>query len=342
MAEVTGQVTTFDRPNYVGPLYMVSPTDTPLVTMLGGERGGKATQNKMFTWQTDDLKAPVATGLVEGANPSYTLRTRAEVSNVVQIVYRGTELTYSALGNLGLLDDAAGGSNATAILGDNPVTSEMARSLAHRLLEIKRSMEKSFLSGVFVDPATNAAARGSRGVIPAATTNLITLDAGAAAACDIAGSRVTSGVDDATLGKPLGMTYIDNLLKDMFDNGSQLVQPVIFVNSFQKIRISEAYTLSGSLNIRSSTIGGMSVNSITTEMGEIPIVLNRWMPTDQLLIADLAYMMPRWFEVPGKGFLFIEDKPSDGSSVKQAIYGEFGLEYGPELMHGVIDNLLTS
>jgi hypothetical protein len=342
MAEVTGQVTTFDRPNFVGPLYQLSPTDTPLVTMLGGERGGQATQDKMFTWQTDDLKAPVATGLVEGAAPDYTLRTRGEVSNVVQIVYRGTELTYSALGNLGLLDTAAGGSNATAVLGDNPVTNEMARSLAHRLIEIKRSMEVSFLSGVFVDPATNGSARGSRGVIPAATTNLITLDAGAAAACDIAGARVTDGVNDATLGLPLGLSYVDNLLKDMFDNGAQLIQPVLFVNSFQKIKLSETYTLSGSLNIRSSTIGGMSVDSITTEFGELPIVLDRWMPTDQALIADLAYMKPRWFEVPGKGYLFIEDKPSDGSSVKQAIYGEFGLEYGPELMHGVIDNLLDA
>ena len=203
-------------------------------------------------------------------------------------------------------------------------------------------MEKSFLSGVFVDPATNGSARGSRGVIPAVSTNLITLDAGAAAPADIAGARVTSGTNDATLGLPLGLSYIDNLMKDMFDNGAQLVQPVLFVNSFQKIKISETYTLSGSLNVRSSTIGGMSVDVLTTEFGELPNVLNRWMPTDQALIADLAFMMPRWFEVPGKGFLFIEDKPSDGSSVKQAIYGEFGLEYGPEIMHGVIDNLTTS
>ena len=342
MAEVLGQITTFDRPNFVGPLYQLSPTDTPFVTMLGGERGGQATQNKMFTWQTDDLKAPVATGLVEGASPTYSIRTRSEVSNVVQIYYRGTELTYSGLGNLGLLDDAAGGSNATAVLGSNPVTNEMARSLAHRLLEIKRSMEVSFLSGVFVDPASNAAARGSRGIIPAVSTNLITLDAGAAAACDIAGSRVTAGVDDATLGKPLGLTYVDNLLKDMFDNGAQLVTPVLFANSFQKIRMTEAYTLSGSLNVRSSTVGGMAVDSITTEFGEIPIVLNRWMPTDQVLIADISFCTPRWYEVPGKGFLFIEDKPSDGSSVKQAIYGEVGLEYGPEIMHGVLDNLLDT
>jgi hypothetical protein len=342
MALVTGQVTTFDRPNFVGPLYQLSPTDTPLVTMLGGERGGVATQNKLFTWQTDDLTDPDATGVVEGSDPSYSLRTRGEVSNVVQIFYRGTELTYSALGNLGLLGAAAGGSNSTAVLGDNPVTNEMARQLAHRLLEIKRSMEVSFLKGVFVDPATNASARGSRGIIPAATTNLITLDAGAAAPADIAGDRVTSGTNDATLGTPLGLTYIDNLLKEMWDNGAALVRPVIFCNSFQKIKISEAYTLSGSLNVRSSTIGGMSVDTIVTEFGEVPIVLNRWMDADQVLIADISYLMPRWYEVPGKGFLFIEDKPASGSSVKQAIYGEVGLEYGPELMHGVLDNLTTS
>ena len=342
MPQVTGQVTTFDRPNFVGPLYQVTPTDTPLVTMLGGERGGVATQNKLFTWQTDDLEAPSSTGLVEGANPAYAARTREEVSNVVQIVYRGVELTYSALGNLGLLDTAAGGSNATAVLGENPVSNEMVRQLQHKLIEIKRSMEIAFLNGTFVDPATNAAARQTRGIITATTTNAIALDAGAAAPADIAGDRVTGGTNDATLGTPLGMTYIDNLLKDMFDNGAMLVQPVIFVNSFQKIKISEAYTLVGSLNIRSSTVGGMSVDTIITEQGELPIVLNRHMAAGVLAIIDLFYCMPRWYEVPGKGFLFLEEKPSDGGAVRNAIYGEYGIEYGPEIMHGKITNLTVS
>ena len=342
MGAISGQLTTFNRPNFVGQLYQLSPTDTPVITMLGGERGGTATQNKLFTWQTDDLAAPDDTGLVEGASPTYAGRSRAEVSNVAQIFYRGVEINYSALGNLGLLDATAGGSNATAVLGDNPVANELARQLSHKLLEIKRSMEKMVLHGAFVDPATNAAARQSRGMSVAATTNLITLDAGAAAPCDIAGDRVTSGTNDATLGTPIGLSYVDNLLKEMFDNGAQLIQPVLFVNSFNKIKLSETYTLSGSLNVRSSTIGGMKVDTLLTEFGEIPIVLDRWIATDEAMILDLAFMDLRWYEVPGKGFLFLEEKPADGSSVKHAIYGEVGLEYGPELMHGRIDNLTTS
>lgn len=342
MGQVTGQVTTFDRKNYTGPLYLLNPTDTPYLSMAGGLQGGRATQNKLFTWQTEDLEAPSATGKVEGATPDYAIRTRSEVSNVVQIFYKGVEHTYSALDNMGLLAADAGSDNSTAVLGDVGVNDPVVHQLQLKLLEIKRDMEKVCLEGVYANPATNAAARGSRGIIPATTTNEVALDAGASAPADIAGDRVDSGTNDATLGSPIGHSYLENLLKDMFDNGADMINPVVFVNSFQKVKLTRAYTLSGQLAVRSNSVGGVAVDTIITDFGMVSLVLNRWMPTDTLLVSDMAFITPRWFEVPGMGFLFLDDKPADGASQKLAFYGEFGLEYGPEKNHGKITNLTTS
>jgi hypothetical protein len=339
MAGVTGQVTTFDRPNFVGLLNLTSPTDTPLVTMLGGERGGRATQNKLFTWQTEDLEATDTVGKVEGGNPDYAARIRAEVGNVVQITYRGVQLTYSAMGNLGLLAASAGLDNSTAILGENPVVNEMVHQLQLKLLEIKRSMEVAFLSGTYQNPATNATARQTRGILTATTTNAIALNASPPGPVHIAGS-FGGGNPDAVLGEPVGMTYVDNMLKNMFDNGAPLMNVLIFANSFQRIAISKAYSLAGSLNERSRVVGGMAIDTIVTDTaGEVGIVLDRWMPTTVVAAIDIGVCMPRWFEVPNKGFLFVEEKPADGSALKNAIYGEYGIEYGWEGSHGKLTNL---
>ena len=48
--------TTFDIPNYTGDIFGISPTETPLLSMIGGLNGGKAIQGKSWEWQTYDLK----------------------------------------------------------------------------------------------------------------------------------------------------------------------------------------------------------------------------------------------------------------------------------------------
>ncbi len=348
MALISGTISTFNRPNYVGPLYNLSPTDTPFFTMSGELAGGEATQNKLYTWQTDDLAAPDDTGIVEDSTPVYAGRSRSELSNVVQIFYRGVEITYSGMGNLGLLAADAGtvagtDANGQPLLGTNPVTAELARQLTIKTQEIKRSIEKAFLYGTFANPATDAAARQTRGIMNAILAgNELALDSGAAAAADLFGDRISGGLNDTTLGTPVGDSYIDNLLKTLYDADAPLIDPVIFVNSAQKIKITRAYSANGALNERSRTVGGMSIDQILTDFGWVSVVLDRWMDQDELLIADMSVVKACFFEVPGMGLFFTEQKPSDGSTIKMAIYGEIGLKYGPPGWHGKITNLTVA
>ena len=45
---------------------------------------------------------------------------------------------------------------------------------------------------------------------------------------------------------------------------------------------------------------------------------------------------------PGKGVLFYEELSKTGASEKGQIYGQLGLDYGPEEFHGKITGLATS
>ena len=96
------------------------------------------------------------------------------------------------------------------------------------------------------------------------------------------------------------------------------------------------------IDILDMLASGASRDEILTDFGWIGVVLNRWMPTDELLVAEMSVVKPVLFEVPGMGVFFTEQKPSDGSTIKMAIYGEIGLKYGPIGWHGKITNLIDS
>jgi hypothetical protein len=76
-----------------------------------------------------------------------------------------------------------------------------------------------------------------------------------------------------------------------------------------------------------------------TDFGTFGVMLNRWMPTGQVAIVDLSVCKPVFLEIPGKGLLFTEELARTGASRKFQLYGEIGLEYGPETAHAVIKDL---
>ena len=116
----------------------------------------------------------------------------------------------------------------------------------------------------------------------------------------------------------------------------------MFANAFQKQKLSSIFSSALALAPRDRNIGGVNITTIETDFGEIGIVYSRHVPTDDIMIADLAYCAPVFLDIPGKGHFFAEPLAQTGSAYKFQIYGEIGLEYGPEQFHGKITNLATS
>ena len=173
MSGITGMGTTFDLPNYVGELFGLTPTDTPLLSSIGGLTGGGMTTAVEFEWQSFDLRDPAQRTKVEGASaPTAEERVRARIRNVCQIHQEKVSVSYTK--------QAATGQTATptsapfrGVPGSNPVTNELDWQVELALKSIALDVNWSFWNGAYANPTTNATARKTRGLLQAITTNSI-------------------------------------------------------------------------------------------------------------------------------------------------------------------------
>jgi hypothetical protein len=180
MPGIVGQGTTFNLPNFVGPLFAASPEDTPFLSAIGGLTGGRATPSTVFTWSGYDLRdADDRRQRLEGANaPNAEARTRYADRNVVEIHQEAVETSYTKMATSGQL--AGSGSshpNAGSQVGANAVPDEHTWQLMQQIKQVARDVEKTFISGRFQEPSDNATPRRTRGMIQATQTNVNTLGA---------------------------------------------------------------------------------------------------------------------------------------------------------------------
>lgn len=196
MAGITGLGTTYDLPNYTGVLHGLSPAATPFFSAIGGLNGGGQTTSTEFEWSTYDLRNPGQNTKTEGATaPAAEVRVRANVTNVTQIHQEKVSTSYSKQGARG---QKAGSNN------DKPsnVQSERDWQIEQMLKQMVLDVEWSFLNGIYAKPSTNAAARKSRGLIQAITTNKIergAVIAGATSATDTITSTAHGLTDDTAI-----------------------------------------------------------------------------------------------------------------------------------------------
>jgi len=316
MAAITDGLT-FDLPNHVGELFYLTPSETPFLSMIGGMTGGVPCDAKEFTFQTVDNAAAAQPAILEGDDPVYAERVRSQLKNVTQIFQYGWRVSYTKLGAKGQLGSggASPAISSVSILGNQPVQNELAFQQRLKVERAARDMEYSFLQGTFADPNDNTTARKTRGILTATTTNVVNASSA-----------------------PLTKARVDSLLKTMYDNGAPFRNPVIFVNAWQKMKLSEIYGYAP----ESRNVGGLNINQIETDFAALGVVLDRHMPAAQFGVFDLSVCVPRFMTVPMKGHFFSEEVAHTGASVNFQIYGEAGLEHGPEIWHGKITNLTTS
>lgn len=321
MAGITGMGDTFDLPNFVGELFQITPADTPFLSAIGGLTGGRPADATMFQWQTFDLRAGSSTRqAVEGANaPTAEARVRANVTNVVEIHQEAVDISYTkqaATGQYNSTGSAHAGS--VGLSGANPVLDEKAWQVTQALKSIALDVEVSFLSGTFNNPATNASARRTRGLLEAITTNVV----------DGLGAALT---EDMVL----------DLMQEVWTSGGIMSSETatLMVNAYQKRQLTDIFVTQKNYQEQSRNVAGVNVTTIETDFGRVNIMLNRHFPTDQLSVVSMDECAPRFLPIPGKGFLFQEDLAKIGASDRTQIYGEIGLEYGLEMHHGKIENL---
>jgi hypothetical protein len=317
VAAVSGQGTTYNLPNYHGELFTVTPTETPLLAAIGGLAGAGITKSTEFEWQTIDRRASVTNNaVVEGAAaPAGAERSRANITNVVEVHHSAIEVSYTKL--------AASGNYSGANIApqsDDAVLNELALQTMAELQSMAVDIELSCLTGTKVKPANNATARATQGVL------------------GIAGTISANGGTPRAISKAI----FDSHLLAMYTAGAPLNQDntVVLVGGGQKLALTSAYAGGVTNQVpMQRTIGGVAIDTLVTDFGTVGVMLDRWMPAGQIAVVDLTDLQIVFLEIPEKGLLFVEELARTGAARKFQLYGEVGLKYGPANAHGVIKDL---
>jgi hypothetical protein len=317
MANVSAAGTVWNLPNYIGEVFQIGAQgkETPFLTMMGGLQGGSVQQSDSFDfvtgqdWALEAASQPAITETASLTAPTPTSYVRSQNVNTTQIFQEQISVSYAK-------QSVAGKLSGLSIEGVNTIRNEKDFQIMANLLQIAKDANYSFLNGVYQQATDATTASKTRGILTATTTNAV-----AASSAD------------------LSVDLMDALFVAMANGGAQFQSPVIFTSAFDVQRLSNLYGFAE----QSRTIGGVNVRTIIAPLiGEVGVIWDANVPAGSLLIADMAVCRPVVTPVPEKGVLFYEELAKTGASEKGQIYGQMGIDYGPEEYHGKITGLATS
>jgi hypothetical protein len=308
--EATG--TLWGLPNYTGELFTADMINTPFLSAIGGLTGGQMTTNFEFAtaseYEHETLTQENITENESIAGKTPVMYVRDQTKNVVQIFQEEIILSYVKQSNMGRLT----GINTAG--SQNNVMSEKDWQIARALEAIARKVEYHFLNGSYNIATTADTANQTRGII------------------ELCAGKNTVDANDAPLSKEL----FDELLLEMHTNGAIFKNVAVLCGGYQKQKLSNIYGYAP----EDRNVGGVNIKQIETDFGNVGVFpAHRMMPATTLVIVELSVCAPVFQPVPGKGNLFYEDLALTGAATTGQIFGQIGLNHGPDFVHGSITEL---
>lgn len=315
MADV--YATSFGVLNYSGMLFNKGNTKTPLSTIIGG-RMAKTDHVEFVTGQEyeggGNGSQPAITENASIKAPDASITTREQKTNVTQIFHESVAVTYAKQSNMGTLS-GVNVANQQA----NPMN-ELDFQVAVKMQKIARDVEYTFINGVYQKATNDSTANKTRGLIPAITSNVM----------DMAG-------------KPLGYWNVAELVRAIYGGNAPTDDLCLWLDATALLQIN-ADAKNNDLTIvpAAREINGIKLSKLITPLGEVYLHLGECMPVGTALVLNLGAIRPVGQDVPGKGNFFLEQLGKEGAAEKYQIFGQLGLDHGPEWYHGKFTNLSTA
>ena len=230
---------------------LVSPTDTPLTTLLMGRGQVVPATDITVTWREKQLNTQRGTLKVEGSEAGNPIKsTRGSLSNLCQIMEKVTQVSGTA-----------------QALNPKGIGNSFQSEVNDRLIETKRDMEWYFLNGTKT-AENDSTPRQMDGIM-----NLIN----------------AGNVIDAT-DKTFSEDIILDGMQKMWDAGAQ-GEYYAFVNASVKRLVNsllkDGVNVKVNIDESMAQVLGITVAKIQSDFGVINLVLNRHMATDAFLAVDL-------------------------------------------------------
>lgn len=301
--------TSFGVLNYSGMLFNKGNTRTPLSAIIGGR--AKTTNHVEFVTGQEytaggDGSQPEISENASLTAPDASVVTREQETNVTQIFQESVGISYAKQSNMGTL---AGVNIANQQA--NPVN-ELDFQVAAKIQKINRDIEYTFINGVFNKATSDATVNKTRGLIPAITTNVTAMG-----------------------NKPLGLWDIADMVKKIYGANAPTDGLCLWCDAITLFQINADAVQNGLTVIPAAReINGIALSSVVTPIGVVYLYLGECLPAGTALLLNLDVIAPVYQPVPGKGNFFLEQLAKVGAGEKYQLFGQIGLDHGPEWYHG--------
>jgi len=258
---------------------VIGVQSTPLTSMLMAKGNIEKALSTVYTWREKTLDNTEDLSAEEGADTTeFHSTARAELSNILEIFKKGASLS----------------GTASAMK-----TTQFAEEINDRLIELKISMEKKFITGLKADGSTSPFKRQLSGLIEMADpTN------------DVA---VTGTVTEDTVKEFMRKLWNQNLAEGTV---------YAFVNADIKEQIDAIYKDSYGYS-HVTTNFGLLVDSINTNYGKVNFVLSKFVPADKIVAFNDSYVDLAYLRTPS-----FEQLAKTGDSVKGQVVAEATVKVG--------------
>lgn len=301
--------TSFGVLNYSGMLFNKGNTCTPLSSIIGGRV--KTTNHVEFVTGQEYTAGgggaqPEISETASLTAPEASVTTREQKTNVTQIFMEAVGVSYAKQSNMGTLS----GVNVVN-QQENPVN-ELDFQVAAKMVKLNRDIEYTFINGVYQKATKDSEANKTRGLIPAITSNVKAMGS-----------------------KPLGLWDIADMVKMIYGANAPTEGLCLWCDAVTLFQVNADAVQNGLTVIPAArNLNGIALSSVVTPIGVVYLHLGECLPAGTALLLDLNVLAPVIQPVPGKGNFFLEPLAKTGAGEKYQLFGQIGLDHGPEWFHG--------
>lgn len=309
-------VQSFNTLNYAGLLYTKSNKKTPFFNMISGHR--KYTNSVEFItgqfYENEDAEIPAISETASLTAPTASFVTRSQKTNVTQIFQEAVAISYAKMSNMGTLS----GVNIAGQVA-NP-QNELDFQVARKMEKIARSIEKTFIQGTYNKATSDTTVNKTRGMDEAIETNVITAG-----------------------GKPLDIWLINDAQQAIYDNQGDISNLYLWTNTIGLNQLNaDALKWGMKMGEPYMSAYGVQVYDVILPLGVVHVALGEFIPEGTAFLFNFDVIGPVEQPTPGMGNFFLEPLAKNGAGTKYQLFGQIGLDHGPEWMHAKITGLKTT
>lgn len=307
--------TSFGVLNYSGMLFNKGNTRCPLSSIIGGR--AKTTNHVEFVtgqeYTTGGGAQPSISETASLTAPDATVITRTQKTNVTQIFQEAVGISYAKQSNMGTLS----GLNVAGQQA-NPIN-ELDFQVAAKMQKVNRDIEFTFIQGTYNKATSDATVNKTRGLVKAITTNVTAMSS-----------------------KPLGLWDIADMVKKIYGANAPTDGLCLWCDAVTLFQVNADAVQNGLTVVPAAReINGIALSSVVTPIGVVYLYLGECLPAGTALLLNLNVIAPVYQPVPGKGNFFLEPLAKVGAGEKYQLFGQIGLDHGPEWYHGKFTGIST-